>query len=187
MRSALPCFSPAFLIGTVLGYIDKGVWWSNAPFQSHLSSFLSLYVMLRATPNSHCPPVAGTCAVYTAPQKHYINLKQFWSKSDLSFLVVTWGLPWQAPAVSNASLHCFLEARQCMTLKPLPSSHTYVHHSHSHNNSLTSTRAWRILSAINNKVGISARSLFFCLSFLNILQSLLEGACIILRALIFYR
>ena len=106
--------------------------------------------------------------------------------NDLSFMVVTWGLPWWAPAVSDASLRTFLEACQCVTLKPLPTSHTYVP-DHSHNNGLTSTEPNTFLSAINNEVGISSRLVFFLLLSLFLPQSLLEGAGITLQTLIFHR
>lgn len=40
--------------------------------------------------------------------------------------MVTCSVPWQTPAVSNASLHTFLQACQCVTLKPLPTGNSHV-------------------------------------------------------------
>lgn len=141
------CFavlSPAFLFAAAQGYIDRGAWWSNAHYQSRLSSFL------QSLGDPACHPVPRlTCCIPSISwwmhllrlvprKKPSFNLKQFWSRNDLTFLVVAGGLPWQAPAVSNASLHTFLQACQRVTLKPLPSGHTMVRH-RSHNNNMTST------------------------------------------------
>ena len=91
-------------------------------------------------------------------------------------MVVTWGLPWQAPAVCNASLYTFLVVCQRVTLEPLPSSHT-------HARTTVTTEGWPPLIPIHfvrDKLWVWN----LCLDFP---QSLLEGACIILQALIFYR
>lgn len=104
------CFaalSPAFLFAVVQGYIDKGVGGQTRPINviCHLSSSRLSCVPPQTKVNlQDCIPTVSLCP--SLPLS--FNLKQFWSKSDLTFMVVTWGLPWQTPAVSNASLHIFL-------------------------------------------------------------------------------
>lgn len=174
MRSALPCLPLKLFLCLCMEIHWQRCFVGVKRALSKSSVIVSLFIVFGLF------SVLLHIKVNPYPQFHSFHplctagTKPFWSKTDLFFCVgVTWGLPWQPPAVSNASLPTFLEAHQCVTLETLPASHIqYIRLLAVSSTTIptiatttTTVPVWPPSSPINNERGMLGSSLYSSFNF----------------------